>query len=225
MVRARSRIADSASRGILDPGVGRGGDGRALHGPRRERHVVRRYARRGRRQALRAARRGRRPLGRAHRHPGPGPGPAQRRRLSRRRPLRGGEQPRAALRRHRDAPRCRPGTPGRCGHVPHGPVPRLEVHPLRPRRPPLRPGRRAVQRLPARRSLRHHRPAERRHRGLRGGRPRRAQYGRLRLASRFARAVVHRQRPRLDGRRPAARRVEPARCRRPPLRLPALPRR
>ena len=86
------------------------------------------------------------------------------------------------------------------GRAAHRAPPRLEVHRLRPRRPALRPHRRALQHLPARRpALRLHLAHERRRQRVRGLRPRRAQHGRLRLATRHAGALVHRQRARHAG--------------------------
>ena len=57
-------------------------------------------------------------------------------------------------------------------------------------------------------------PDEPRRQRPRGLRPRRAQHGRLRLAPADEGAVVHRQRPRQDGRRHAARRAQPRDARR-----------
>ena len=95
---------------------------------------------------------------------------------------------------------------------------------LRPRRPALHADRRAGQHPRPRRSLRDDRPDEARRIELRDLRARRPQLGRPGLASRYARAVVHRQRPRHARRRAAERRAERRAQAGPALRLPVLPR-
>ena len=88
----------------------------------------------------------------------------------------------------------------------------------------VRAGRRAVQHLrTGPRALRAHFPDPTRRQRLRSLRARRAQYGRLRLAPGNEGTVVHRQRPRLAGRRSAIGRTEPRAARGHALRLPVLP--
>ena len=121
-------------------------------------------------------------------------------------------------------PACAAG--GHDGRLPaaEGTAPQLEVHRLRPRRQALRALRRAVQHLRAGPGIRADPPLQRRRQRHGSDRPRRAQHAGLRLAPRDEGDVVHRPRPRLDGRRRPGRRAEPHEQGGAELRLPVLPR-
>ena len=89
----------------------------------------------------------RRPEGRSGPDHRERPERAERRRLSRRRPLRRRDRPHRPLRRHRVEARVAGAAGRRQRHAAEGHAPRPEVHRLRARRPALRAGRRALQRL------------------------------------------------------------------------------
>ena len=149
---------------------------------------------------------------------------AQWRRHAQRRAVCGDHEPDSPVRRHRKAPR----RAAEAGHRPRQspesePGSHVEVHRVRTRRHAVHVGRFDVQHLRAGGDDRRD-PADEagrdRTRDLRRGHP---EQRRLRVAPGDTRTVVHRQRPRHDGRRRAERRAQ---CRvqgGPALRLPVLP--
>ncbi len=145
---------------------------------------------------------------------------ALRRRHAERLALRVRDRQGAALRRHREQPGRAAGGHDRRVRPADGAAPQLEVHRLRPGREALRAVRRAVQHLRAAdQGVRADPPLQRRRLRQGSDRDRRAQHAGLRLASEDQGALVHRPRPRLDGRQRARGRAEPHRQGRAQLRL------
>lgn len=218
--RIADRRAPRAAR-IPGPGARRRRAHRARDGVVAARHPLRRQHER----TSARARRARRPCPRTPRDR-VGARDAGRRRVSQRRALRVGRVADFTPRPHRRAARRAAEARRRHERAADRPPSRLEVHRVRPGRQALRAHGRAVQYLRRRpRPLCDDRPDECRRQRLRGLRARRAQHRRLRVAPGDARTLVHRQRPRPDGRRPSRRQAQSRAARGPRLRLSVLPRR